>query len=223
MSACLMLHGIGAIPDFICPEERLYWISEGTFDLVIAGAKRHGARLTFDDGNESDATIALPKLVAQGLKAAFFIPSDRIGTTGYVSEQQIRDLHAAGMEIGSHGCSHLNWLQASDPEIASDVTRSVERLSQIIAAPVRSVAIPYGHCDRRVLAVLRRLGIGEVHSSFRGPHVEGSWLIRRDCITADLTTDAIEEILTRRPDAATAALNMLRIWRRAGNAAFRTG
>lgn len=222
MSACLMLHGIGAIPDFICPEERPYWISEETFDFVIAEAKQNGARITFDDGNETDATIALPKLAAQGLTATFFIPSDRIGTTGYVSEQQIRDLHAAGMEIGSHGCSHLNWLHASDPEVASDVTRSVERLSQIIAAPVRSVAIPYGHCDRRVLAVLRRLGIGEVHSSFRGPQVEGAWLIRRDCITAALSHDDIREILTRDPGAATAVVNTLRIWRRAGNAAIWT-
>lgn len=222
MSACLMLHGIGPVPEHIASEEHPYWISEKTFAFVVAEAKAHGAWLTFDDGNASDARIALPRLVEAGSTGSFFIPADRIDTPGYVSEQEIRDLHAAGMEIGSHGCAHLNWLEACDAEIASDVTRSVERLARIINAPVRSVAIPYGYCDRRVLAVLQQLGIGRVHSSFRGPNVEGSWLVRRDCVMAHMGPHEINEMITRKPSAAAATLNLLRIWRRAGNAAFRS-
>ena len=218
MSACLMLHGIGPVPAHIDGGERPYWITEQMFAFILAEMPVHGARLTFDDGNDSDARIALPKLIKAGLTAAFFIPSDRIGTPGYVTENDIRTMHRAGMEIGSHGCAHLNWLQAGDGEIANDVTRSIERLARIIDAPVRSVAMPYGSCDRRVLAVLRRLGVGRVHSSFRGPDVEG-WLVRRDCIKATMGPKEINEIMTRRPDAAAAALNFLRIWRHAGNAA----
>lgn len=219
MSACLMLHGIGPTPERISPDERPYWISERSFAFVLAEAAAHGARLTFDDGNDTDARIALPMLQAAGLTGAFFIPSDRIAMPGYVTEADIRALHAAGMEIGSHGCAHLNWLRAGDTDIAYDVTHSVERLARIIGAPVRSVAIPYGQCDRRVLAVLRRLGIGRVHSSFRGPDDGTTWLVRRDCITAAMGPHEISEIMTRQPDAAQAALNFLRIWRRAGNAA----
>lgn len=220
MSACLMLHGIGPAPERVDPDERPYWISEHTFTFVLEKVRAHGARLTIDDGNDSDARIALPLLVKAGLKAAFFIPSDRIGTPGYVTESDVRDLHEAGMEIGSHGCAHLNWLATSDADIASDVTQSVERLARIIAAPVRSVAIPFGHCDRRVLGVLRQLGIGRVYSSFRGPDVESAWLARRDCIMADMGPGEINEIFTRKPAAAEAALNLLRIWRRTGNAAL---
>ncbi len=220
MSTCLMLHGIGTAPDRIEAGERPYWISERTFDVVLAETKAQGARLTFDDGNDSDARVVLLKLVEAGLTAGFYIPSDRIGTPGYVTEHDIRALHVAGMEIGSHGCAHLNWLNASDGEIASDVTRSIERLSQIINAPVRSVAIPYGHCDRRVLGVLKKLGVGRVYSSFRGPDSDGSWLVRRDCITVDMGPHDFNEVMTRKPDAAKAALNFLRIWRRVGNAAL---
>ncbi|GAA0558314.1 polysaccharide deacetylase family protein [Rhizomicrobium electricum] len=220
MSVCLMLHGIGPAPERVELDERPYWISEAAFACVLAETKAHGACLTFDDGNDTDARIVLPKLVEAGLTAAFFIPSDRIGTPGYVTEHDILELHQAGMEIGSHGCAHLNWLHAGDAEIANDVTRSIERLAGIIKAPVRSVAIPYGHCDRRVLAVLRRLGIGRVYSSFRGPSIEGAWLVRRDCITADMGTREISALMIRKPDAAEAALTFLRIWRRAGNAAI---
>jgi peptidoglycan/xylan/chitin deacetylase (PgdA/CDA1 family) len=220
MSACLMLHGIGPAPDRIDPDERPYWISEQTLAFVLAEMKAHGAILTLDDGNDTDVRIVLPKLVAAGLTASFFIPSDRIGTPGYVTEHDILELHRAGMEIGSHGCAHLNWLKAGDAEIARDVMQSVERLAGLIHAPVRSVAIPYGYCDRRVLAVLRQLGIGRVYSSFRGPCIEGAWLVRRDCITAGMAPHEIRAIMTRKPDAAEAALNFLRIWRHAGNAAI---
>jgi peptidoglycan/xylan/chitin deacetylase (PgdA/CDA1 family) len=220
MSACLMLHGLGPVPGRIPPEERPYWISSESFDFLLDAMGRHPARLTFDDGNATDATIALPVLQRAGKTASFFIPTDRIGTPGYVTEADIATLYAAGMEIASHGCAHLDWMNTRDVDIAADVAQSIERLGKIINAPVRSVAIPYGHCDRRVLAVLRKLGVGRVYSSFRGPEVEGSWLVRRDCITADMNQAAILEVLTRKPDAASAALDFLRIWRRAGNAAL---
>jgi peptidoglycan/xylan/chitin deacetylase (PgdA/CDA1 family) len=220
MSACLMLHGIGPIPPAIADVEKPYWITEATFDFILAGIAARGGRLTFDDGNDTDLRIALPKLRAAGLTASFYIPTNCIGTPGYVGENDIRALHEAGMEVGSHGAAHLDWVKSSDGEIAADVTQSVERLAEIIHAPVRSVAIPYGSCDRRVLAVLRRLGIGRVYSSFRGPDVEGTWLVRRDCIKADMGPMEINEILTRAPDAAATALNFLRIWRHAGNAAL---
>lgn len=220
MSACLMLHGVGPTPPAIADEEKPYWITERMFDFVLSEVSAHGGRITFDDGNATDFDIAFGKLLDAGMTASFFIPSDRIGTPGYLDEEQIRAMHEAGMEIGSHGAAHLNWIESSDGEIARDVTVSVERLSAIIEAPVRSVAIPYGYCDRRVLAVLRRLGIGRAYSSFRGPEVEGSWLVRRDCIKADMGPMDINEIITRAPDTAAATLNFLRIWRRAGNAAL---
>ena len=220
MSACLMLHGIGPAPSRLDPDERPYWITEPTFKFIVEQLKTIPARLTFDDGNDTDLRIAVPLLTTANLTAAFFIPSDRIGTPGYVTEDDIRAMHAAGMEIGSHGCAHLDWLKACDAEIASDVAQSIERLARIIDAPVRSVAIPFGSCDRRVLGVLRKLGVGRVYSSFRGPDVEGAWLVRRDCIKAAMGSHEIFEILTRKTDAAAAALNFLRIWRHAGNAAI---
>lgn len=220
MSVCLMLHGIGPAPARVEDDEKPYWIPAETLDFVIDLAKQYGTRLTFDDGNDTDALIAAPRLAAASLTAAFFIPSDRIGTPGYVTENDIRAMHEAGMEICSHGCAHLNWLKASDGEIAVDVTQSVERLATIINAPVRAVAIPFGHCDRRVLGLLRKLGIGRVYSSFRGPDIEGSWLVRRDCIMDGMSAKDIRDIVTRQPSTAEAALTFLRIWRRAGNAAL---
>lgn len=220
MSACLMLHGLGTPPPHISEVERPYWLPEATFHEILEHLGE--ARLTIDDGNASDVSVALPGLLCARLTATFFIPSDRIGTEHYVCEDDIRALHAAGMEIGSHGCAHVRWTQVSDAEIALDVTRSMERLGSLIGAPVRALAVPYGDCDRRVLRVLRSLGVGRVYSSFRGPDTPDAWLVRRHCITADLPLGDIRNLLTRKPSAAGTALSFLRTWRRAGNAALWT-
>lgn len=222
MNACLMLHGIGPLPSHVGEDETPYWVSCATFAAILELMQKFPARLTFDDGNATDATIALPALVKAGLKASFFIPSDRINTPGYVSENDIAALHAAGMEIGSHGCAHLDWTKLSDAEIIRDVMQSIERLSAVINVPTRSVAIPYGYCDRRVLAVLRKLGLGPVYSSFRGPDPANTWLVRRDCIKDGMSRDDILQIVTYKPAVAERALNFLRVWRRAGNAAIWT-
>ena len=219
MSACLMLHGLGDPPPHVGEEEKPYWISEAMFTAILDLVKTTPARLTVDDGNASDIAVALPALARAGLTATFFIPSDRIGTAHYVGETDIRALHAAGMEIGSHGCAHVRWTDVSDAEIARDVTRSMERLGAIIGEPVRSVAIPYGFCDRRVLGVLRCLGVGRAYSSFRGPELKDAWLVRRDCIMGDMTLADVKALLTAEQTTAGATLTFLRIWRHAGRAA----
>ena len=219
MSACLMLHGLGDPPPHVGEEERPYWISEMMFTTILDLVKTTPGRLTIDDGNASDIAIALPALARARLTATFFIPSDRIGTAQYVGEADIRALHSAGMEIGSHGCAHVRWTDVCDAEIARDVTRSMERLSAIIGEPVRSVAIPFGHCNRRVLNVLRCLGVGRVYSSFRGPELKDAWLVRRDCIMGDMTLADVNALLTAEQTTAGATLTFLRIWRHAGRAA----
>jgi len=219
MSAYLMLHGIGPVPPHIEEVEKPYWVREDVFMQVLACARHTPVRLTFDDGNSTDISIVLPALIKAGLKASFFILLDRIGKPGYLSENDIRALHAAGMDIGTHGCAHLRWTEHSDSEITKDVSRSVEQLSAIIRAPVRNVAIPYGACDRRVLGVLRKLGAARVYSSFRGANSDRSWLVRRECVMAHMGPDDVRHLITRKPALTETTLNFLKVWRRAGNAA----
>jgi peptidoglycan/xylan/chitin deacetylase (PgdA/CDA1 family) len=222
MSVCLILHGLGPPPAHIPDVERPYWVPEALFAEIISWARQTPVHLTFDDGNATDVEIALPALLDAGLKGSFFIPSERIGTPHYVSEDAIRMLRKAGMEIGSHGCAHLRWTDIPDEAIAQDVNRSIERLASIIGEPVRTVAVPYGACDRRVLRVLRALGITRVYSSFRGDCMPDGWLVRRTCIMAGMTSADIERAVTAEESPLCKALTFLRTWRRAGRAALWT-
>ena len=220
MNNSLMFHGLGPIPGFIGEAEARYWLPTQTFARILEAVRAHPAEITFDDGNLSDVEIALPLLKEAGLAAAFFIPTDRIGLPGYVSEADIHTLQEAGMHVGSHGCAHIRWTQVSDEAVAQDVGRSIERLSAILGERVHTVAVPFGDCDLRVLRVLRRLGVGRVYTSFRGPSARDAWLVRRDCIMADMTQDTIQNLIARKYTKADAVLSFLRVWRKTGRAAL---
>jgi peptidoglycan/xylan/chitin deacetylase (PgdA/CDA1 family) len=222
MKICLMLHGLGPPPPGIPECEVRYWMPAERFAQIVDLVRHthNQAHFTLDDGNATDVQIALPALRDAGLSASFFIPSDHIGQTGHVSESDIRTLRAAGMEIGSHGCAHISWMQVPDQAIAQDVTRSVDRLSSILGERVETVAVPFGECDLRVLRVLRALGIRRVYTSFRGPCRKGAWLVRRHCITADMPEAAIRELLTKHYTAIDAAVSFLREWKHVGRASL---
>ncbi|MDE2135623.1 MAG: polysaccharide deacetylase family protein [Alphaproteobacteria bacterium] len=220
MEICLMLHGLGPPPPHVAADEAAYWLTTETFARVLDLVRQthNHVRITFDDGNVTDARIALPALREAGLSAAFFIPSDRIGETGYLSEGDIRELRAAGMEIGSHGCAHIRWPQVPSEVVAEDVTRSIARLSSILGEKIETAAVPFGDCNLRVLRVLRTLGMRRVYTSFRGPSRDGAWLVRRDCLTAGMSQARIRELITKTYTAVDGAISFLRMWRHAGPA-----
>ena len=222
MKICLMLHGLGPPPPSISEFEARYWLPAERFAQMVDLVRHthNHAHFTFDDGNATDVRIALPALRDAGLSASFFIPSDYIGQPGHVSESDIRALRAAGMEIGSHGCAHISWAQVPDEAIVQDVTRSIDRLSSILGEKVETAAVPFGECDLRVLRVLRGLGIRRVYTSFRGPCRADAWLVRRNCITADMPDATIRELLIKHYTAVDAALAFLREWKHAGRASF---
>ena len=222
MTVCLMLHGIGVPPREVSAAEAPYWLPQERLASILDLARSAHAAITFDDGNASDTEIALPALQQAGLVASFFIPSDRVEMPGYVSAAGLRQLHEAGMQVGSHGCAHVRWNLMPDAAIADDVRRSVDRLGSIIGARVDTVAVPFGGCDRRVLAVLRSLGIRRVYSSFSGPDGGRGWLVRRDCITANMTEAEIRRLIVAAPRRLDLALSQLRAWRHAGYEALRS-
>ena len=86
----LTFHGIGDPPAGTDAAELRYWWDESSFLLALdhisaaPSTVRLATHITFDDGNASDAKIALPGLTKRGLTASFFICAGRIRAPGYV-------------------------------------------------------------------------------------------------------------------------------------------
>src|SRR5262245_45071601 len=105
----LNFHGIGTPHDSIGRDERAYWLPPQKFVSLLdristlSGSAVSRARITFDDGNLSDATVAMPELAKRGLTATFFICAGRIGAPHYLGRSALGEMLAAGMGIGTHG------------------------------------------------------------------------------------------------------------------------
>ena len=184
----LNFHGVGAMPDWVGPQEAAVWWDENSFltalDDVSAAASMfaHRIALTFDDGNASDAEIALPALVKRSLTATFFVCAGRIGSPNYLASADIAKLLQGGMTIGSHGMNHINWRRASDRELEYETEGARKRLEDICGQRIDVVAIPFGSYDRRVIAQLRRSQWRCVYSSDGGFARSSAWFKPRQTL-----------------------------------------
>jgi peptidoglycan/xylan/chitin deacetylase (PgdA/CDA1 family) len=157
------------------------------------------AKITFDDGNASDAVIGLPELARRGLKAAFFVCAGRIGAPHYLDRIALADLLAAGMEIGTHGKDHRNWRGLNGTALDAEIGEARRRIEDICGRSITKAAIPFGSYDRRLLQRLRREGFESVYTSDRGLARSESWLKPRDTVDSTWGHADVKRVLTAKP------------------------
>jgi peptidoglycan/xylan/chitin deacetylase (PgdA/CDA1 family) len=184
----LNFHGVGEPPSGTEDADRTYWCDEAPFlstlDAVVASKQtsKIPIKITFDDGNISDVTFALPALKARGLKASFFVCAGRVGLNGYLCADAIKELLKAGMSIGSHGMHHRDWRQLGSTELYQEVVEAKLILEGVCGCEITEVAIPFGSYDRRILTELRVAGYRRVYNSNGGLARRDSWLKTRNTL-----------------------------------------
>ena len=196
----LTVHGIGSTVRTLDPGEDRTWVTVGQFEHVLdAVVGRPDVQLTFDDGNASDVSIALPRLLERGLSAEFFVLAGLLGEPGRLDAADVRELHDAGMRVGSHGWAHRDWRRI-DPRLRVEEFGDARRvLAALIGDAVSRVAIPFGSYDRHVLRHLRRTGITRAFTSDGGRARQESWLQPRTSLPADLGAEWTLSVLDGRP------------------------
>lgn len=109
--------------------------------------------ITFDDGyasNYSAATI----MDEFGYVGNTFIIPELLGTSGYLTQAQVEDLHDRGWLIGGHGATNLATLPAAEAEAA--VSRSYEYLARHGYRGSEHFAYPNGGNNDQVRGIVRR-------------------------------------------------------------------
>jgi peptidoglycan/xylan/chitin deacetylase (PgdA/CDA1 family) len=139
-------------------------------DAMRAGRQRGLVGITFDDGYSNLVEAALPALLRHGFTATMFIVSGLLGATNkwdegpawpvwpLMSAEQVRELAAAGMEIGSHSITHLRLAGADADQLKAEVNDSRASLSDLIGAEIRGFAYPYGSMDAAAGQAVRDAG-----------------------------------------------------------------
>jgi peptidoglycan/xylan/chitin deacetylase (PgdA/CDA1 family) len=114
--------------------------------------------LTFDDGAASDYTVTFPILRELGLRATFFVVPTLVDAAGYVTWAQLREMVAAGMEVGSHSLTHP-FVHALDRDgLVREFGESKRMLEERLGVAVRSASLPRGWEPPALRPVLEELG-----------------------------------------------------------------
>jgi peptidoglycan/xylan/chitin deacetylase (PgdA/CDA1 family) len=152
-----------------------------TFTLAEAVARcaagrrlpRRSVVLTFDDGCRCFRDQALPELAARGMTATLFAVSGELGGSNawdrqpgapaerletLLSAADLREVAAAGIEVGSHGRHHLDLTACGAAALADEVAGSRAELAAALGAPVHTFCYPYGRLDAAARAAAEHAG-----------------------------------------------------------------
>jgi peptidoglycan/xylan/chitin deacetylase (PgdA/CDA1 family) len=169
----LMYHGIADVaedPNQLCVSprrfaEQMSWLERSGLrgvsvatlvDAMALGQADGMVGITFDDGYTSVLEAALPQLASRGFGATAFIISALIGRTNewdagpvwpLLDRAGIAELGAAGVEIASHSATHPHLAGLAARRQAAEAAASRAQLEDLLGAPVRGFAYPYGSMD----------------------------------------------------------------------------
>ena len=124
---------------------------------------------TADDGYESVFTEMLPVCRRYGWRGSVFVASDLVGDAGgwdpgtfgrsrLLDWSGLRELVAAGWEVGSHGASHRALTDLPRRSALSELVESRERIERELGVPVESLSYPFGAVSAEVISLARKAG-----------------------------------------------------------------
>jgi len=143
-------------------EEQMRWLAEAqlavSLDQVLEFARGERALadgsvlVTMDDGFASILTTAAPILRRYRIPAVAYITTSAVGNAdaargageAFVTREQVAELEAGGMTIGSHGHTHSSLAKLPPEEAREEGALSRDLLEKWVGKPVHSFAYAYG-------------------------------------------------------------------------------
>jgi peptidoglycan/xylan/chitin deacetylase (PgdA/CDA1 family) len=180
-------------------EKQIHWLRR-RFDLVsLAEAQLRIASgrncfptvsITFDDGYADNMRFAVPLLLKYQIPFTYFVATNHgLGGKPFRhdadagqplepnSAAEIRELAAAGAEIGGHTRSHADLGgKLSEAKLVDEIAGCKRSLEQVIGRPVRYFAFPYGRHENLSAAGFRvayEAGYEGVCSAYGGYNFPG--------------------------------------------------
>ncbi|MDQ0683953.1 peptidoglycan/xylan/chitin deacetylase (PgdA/CDA1 family) [Streptomyces achromogenes] len=169
-------------------EKQLTWLRRrglrgvSMAELLAARARGEGrdlVGLTFDDGYADFLTGALPVLRRQGCNATLFVLPGRLGGDNawdplgprkpLLTADGIRRAAGEGVEIGSHGLTHVDLTRAEDSTLKAETVESRAALAELLGTEVDGFCYPYGTVDRRAVDAVGEAGYSYACAIDPGP------------------------------------------------------
>ncbi|WP_371667099.1 polysaccharide deacetylase family protein [Streptomyces sp. NBC_00289] len=138
------------------------------------------AVLTFDDGYADFASTVAPLLAGRGLPATLYVTTGALHASGTPSGRgpfpsaatlswgQLRELDAAGFEIGGHTKTHPQLDTLPRTSVREEVGGCKREIEDALGHPVDSFAYPHGYSSRTVRTLVWETGWTSA-AAVRGP------------------------------------------------------
>jgi peptidoglycan/xylan/chitin deacetylase (PgdA/CDA1 family) len=123
-----------------------------------------GICVTFDDGT-TDQYESYLHLEETGRKGEFFVITSKIGTEGFITWDQLREMSNAGMGIQSHTDTHRPLNELTDEEVETEMRVSMKRIKDEIGKAPKFISLPGGHYDERTPVIAQKCGYQGVRGS----------------------------------------------------------
>jgi peptidoglycan/xylan/chitin deacetylase (PgdA/CDA1 family) len=149
--------------------KQIRWLSERFEIVTLAEAQRRIASgrnsrptvsITFDDGYAENMDFAVPLLLREQVPFTYFVSTSHVfGSRPFPhdvaagvpltpnSVSQLRELAAAGVEIGAHNRNHVHLGTVTHEQLVDEIVGSKHDLEQALEREVRYFAVPYGQRD----------------------------------------------------------------------------
>lgn len=105
----------------------------------------HPIIITFDDANADNYTNAFSIMQKYGFTGVLYVPYAFIGVPNYLTVDQIREMAAAGWEVGSHTVNHpTNFLALKPAAMRAEIVSSRQKLTDLLGLQILTFAYPFG-------------------------------------------------------------------------------
>jgi len=150
----------------------------GAFLRGAGGIPAGSVLVTIDDGFRSTHREALPVLAAHGIPAVAFVTTTLVGNARaaerqpepYMGWEELRELEAAGVAIGSHSHTHRSLGPLAPETVRDELRRSRDALAGHLAGPIDAFAYPFGTRSDYHAGTRRALGEAGFRYGFTSRH-----------------------------------------------------
>ena len=156
-----------SLPPEVFEQQLQYLVEQSYTSITLSDLIHHLARsaplppkpiiLTFDDGYRDTYTEAFPLLQRYNTTGTFFLITGFIdqGEPDYLSWAQVKEMHRAGMQFGSHTYTHPDLRDKPVEYLVWQILGSKEAIELRIREPVRFFSYPSGRYDQQTIDILR--------------------------------------------------------------------
>jgi peptidoglycan/xylan/chitin deacetylase (PgdA/CDA1 family) len=165
-------HSVGIAPGntvVITPaklEEQMQYLADNQYDVLTlqqfidiwegkTPAPPKPVLLTFDDGYTDNYTDAMPILQKFHFPATLFMTPGWVDKPGYLTWEQVKEMHENGWDIQPHGMSHSSLPRMDAEKQRYEIAESRKLIEEHIGTIANVFCYPYGHYNNTSLSILK--------------------------------------------------------------------